>query len=263
MESLVSVDTKLRGKYQNKYSTEDVNSAVLEVRSGLLSISAASNEFNVPVQTLRDRLKGKSTQQKKTLQVLDDQQESQLTQYILLRADFGNPMTKGQILKVAGEIACLDKDRTNSFKNGSPSSSWINRFIQRHPEISLRTPSNLGRASAVHTESDLKNFFESIYKYFVKENLLDILNRPEAWWNADESGFEMNPVPRKVYARKGQKNVYSVEKGKSKEMITATYAFSASGGYIEPLLTFKKSFSKIVDIAHAAGGWIILIFLCN
>ena len=240
-----------------------MKSAITEIKSGSLSVSAASHKFNVPDQTLRDQLKSKPKQQHQTLQILDEQQENQLAQYILLQADFGNPMTKCQILKVAGEIADLDKDRKNSFKNGSPSPSWINRFVQRHPEISLRTPSYLGRASAVHTESDLKNFFDAIYKYFDKENLLDILDRPEAWWNADESGFEMNPAPRKVYARKGQKNVYNVEKGKSKEMITATYAFSASGGFIEPLLTFKKSFSKIVDVAHAAGGKIILICLCN
>lgn len=235
-----------------KYSEDDMQNALEECKNTSLSICAVSKKFNIPRQTLSDKIKGKySSSGSGNQKTLSAEEENRLAEYILLNADAGNPLTKVQIMKIAGEIANLNSDTTKHFKNGSASPSWVGDFIKRHPHISRRTPSNLGRASAIHTDEDLKMFFDRIHEYFEENHLLYLLDRPDLWWNADETGFELNPSPKKVYARKGQKTVYNVERGKPKEIVTATYAFSGDGNYIEPLLTFKSSVTKMVEIATA------------
>jgi Tc5 transposase DNA-binding domain/helix-turn-helix, Psq domain len=249
----MEIEQTKRGPYAKKYTAEDLRTALDEVGSGSLSVYAASKKFNIPKQTLNDKVQAKHSSNPRSEKILSEVEENRLVAYILLNADAGNPLIKSQILKIAGEIASLNPDPTKHFKNGSASPSWLDNFIKRHPEISRRTPSNLGRASAIHSKEDLKLFFDRVYNHFREENLLYLLERPELWWNADETGFEMNPSPKKVYARKGQKTVYNVERGKPKAMVTATYAFSGDGNFIEPLLTFKKSLSSITEIAVAIG----------
>ena len=248
------VDNPLRnrGKYRI-YTQNDLEKAIEEIKSEKISFAEAGIKYNIPNRTLRYRLIPENTPPLRKPTILELDQEVRLAEYILLHADFGNPLTSKQIKKVAGDIASLNRDPAKQFKKGIPSPVWLNSFLKRHPEISRRTPSALGRASAHHNVGDLKNFFDSIQSYFEKENLMYLLHRPESWWNADESGFELNPTPKTVYARKGKKNVYCVERGNPKEMVTATYCFAADGNFVEPLLTFKSSSSKIVDIAMAAG----------
>lgn len=82
---------------------------------------------------------------------------------------------------------------------------------------------------------------------------MEILHKPEQWWNADETGFEKDVIPRKVLARKGAKNVYRREQAKPKDNKTVTYAFSAAGDHMKPLITLKNSTSTVAEIAFALG----------
>ena len=248
----VENSSKNRGKYRI-YTQNDLENAIKEIKSEKVSVVEAQKKYNIPIRTLRNRINPENTPKARKPTILEHDDENRLAKYVLLHAELGNPLTSTQIMKLAGEIATLNTDPAKQFKKGVPSLVWLNTFIKRHPEISRRTPSALGRASAHHNVDDLKNFFDNVRSYFEKENLLYLLDRPESWWNADESGFELNPTPKKVYARKGKKNVYCVERGNPKEMVTATYCFAADGNFIEPLLTFKSSSSKIVEIAVAAG----------
>lgn len=241
-----------RGKYFKKYSQNDISNALSEIKSGS-SVLKASKKFHIPPQTLRDRIVNKHSDSHGVSKVLSDDQENRLREFILMNASYGSPLTTSEILKLAGEMSTLNSEEAKQFKKGKPSHSWLHGFLKRHGDISARTPESLGRASAIHTPADLQNFFDKVHSDFAKLGHLELLNKPERWWNVDETGFQMNPIPSKVYAKKGARSVHYVERGKPKEMITATYAVCADGNYVEPLLTFKTSKSTIVEIAHAAG----------
>lgn len=60
------------------------------------------------------------------------------------------------------------------------------------------------------------------------------------------------PTSAKVYAKKGSKTVHYKERGKPKENIMVTYAVSAEGSSIPPLVTFNDSFSGIEASAMIA-----------
>jgi hypothetical protein len=249
----VSEEKKVRGKYYSKYNELELQNALNEIANCDLSVGEASKKFNIPLRTLRDRVNGKHNSKHGNSTTLKAGDEKELAEYILNLASLGSPLTKQQILKSAGEIAALDPDETKHFKNNLPSSGWLLGFMKRNPEIAKRTPEALGKASAIHTAEDFLKFFTSVWDYFDKNNILYLLERPELWWNADESGFELNPIPKKVYAAKGTKSVHMIERGNPKANVTATYCVSGTGEMIEPLLTFKSSLSTMTDIAYAAG----------
>jgi transposase-like protein len=253
VEDECCVEKKNRGQYFKKYSENDLSSALQEIQEGNSSVSSASKKYGVPYQTLRDRLNKSYGSQHGNTTVLSSDEEDKLEKFILAQAAFGNPLTKAEILKTAGKIANLKQDPTKRFKNETPTHVWLDKFIKRHPKVAKRTPEALGRASAVHSVDDFREYFDSLYEYFCRTDQLYLLDLPERWWNVDETGFELNPMPKFVYAKKGTKTVHNVERGKPKHMVTVTYAVAADGKYMEPLITFKNSLSSLTQIAYASG----------
>lgn len=235
--------------YFKNYSENDLQLALEEVRNNCLTCYAAAKKFNIPKETLRKRVKGLSSGKHGAEKVLSEEQERELEEWILLHAANGSPKTRKEISKAAGEIAALHPDSLKHFKEGRPGKTWLKLFLKRHPSISQRTPV----AFSSVTPEGLKRFFDRVYNQLKKENKLLLLDRPDLWWNCNESGFELNPMPKKVFAIRGGKTVHDVEHGKPKEMITATYAVSADGKFVEPLVTFKKSLSILAEIANAMG----------
>lgn len=89
--------------------------------------------------------------------------------------------------------------------------------------------------------------------FLKKNNQLDLLNEPALWWNADETCFEKDKIPKKVVARRGVKRVSRREMGPPKANTTVTYAFSAAGDHVEPLITLNDISSTVAEIAFALG----------
>lgn len=243
---------KMRGHYSEKYTQDTLREAIEKIRHNEMSYGAASKIYNVPKTTLHNKMKNPENCPKGATTILSKEQEDELAEWILLHAEFGDPRTKQDIMLAAAEIAQLD-DSSSNFKNGTPTSGWMDGFLKRHPLCRYRTPQSISKASAINTKDDFAALWRNIYNYFKRTNQLDLLDRPELWWNADETCFEKDKIPKKVVARRGAKRVSRREMGPPKANTTVTYAFSAAGNYVEPLITLKDSNSSVAEIAFALG----------
>ncbi len=255
------ISLKRRGQYAEKYTPDALREAIRRISNNEMSYGAASKIYNVPKATLHHKMKHPENCPKGATTVLTKEQEDELAEWVLLHADFGDPRTKQDIMIAAAEIAQLDTDSSNKFKNGIPTSGWMEGFLKRHPLCRERTPQSISKASAINSRDDFSGLWRNIYNYFEKTNQLPLLNRPELWWNADETCFEKDKIPKKVIARKGMKRVSRREMGPPKSNTTVTYAFSAAGDHVEPLITLKDSNSSVAEIAFALGCKICLIIL--
>lgn len=236
-----------------KYSTENLQKALVDIKQGTLTAYRAHKTYSIPQSTLSRHLSKKDTKSIGSDTVLTNSEEEMLADWILLCSKAGNPKTKSEILSAAGELASIRDGK--QFKKGIPGRDWMKSFVQRHPNISKRTPQSIGKASANVTVDGLRRFFEKVRIDFEQSGDISTLyERPEAWWNADETSFLFNPSPKSVYAAKGSKTVHNVERGKPKENLTCTYAVAADGNHIPPLITFKESFSRIVEAAYVSGS---------
>lgn len=239
-----------RGQY-SKYTDADLQEAIEKIRNNELSYGAASQMYNVPKGTLHNKMRNPVVGRRGATTTLTISQENELAEWVLLHQQYGDPRTKHDVIVAAGEIAQLDGSQ--HFKNGLPTAGWVDGFLNRHPEIVYRVPEAISKASAINTKEDFSKLWKNIYSNFQKTNQLDLLYKPEHWWNADETNFPMDPMPKKVLARKGSKNVHRREQGPPKTNTTVTYAFSAAGESVEPLITLKDSISTIAEIAFALG----------
>lgn len=240
-----------RGQYY-KYAKDNLQDAIENIRHNQMSYGEASRLYGVPKTTLYNKIQNVHNGRRGATTTLTKSQEDELAEWILKHQEYGDPRTKQDLINTACEIAQLDNE-SNQFKNGLPTAGWVEGFLKRYPHVVFRKPESISKAAAVNTKEDFSKLWRNIYDFFEKTNQLELLHKPEHWWNADETSFPMDPMPKRVLARKGCKNVHRRERGAPKSNTTYTYAFSAAGDYIEPLITLKDSASNIADIAYACG----------
>ncbi len=65
------------------------------------------------------------------------------------------------------------------FVNNRPGPKWVDLFLQRHPNISLRTPQALTSSRANVGVGDIKEWFRVQKEYLMEKGLLSILDEPE------------------------------------------------------------------------------------
>lgn len=240
-----------------KYDTLNRELAIQEVKNGNLSINQASQKYNVPSSTVHDYVKGKHSENPKKRgpkNILKPDEEQKIAEWLIQCSEMGDPRNEDDLKVTAAKMRNVRLgDDTPSFKNDFPSSFWVKNFEKRNQQISIRKPENVARAAANITEGHIRNFFEHVYCYLSENNLLDILERPEAIVNLDESGFEYNPSLKRAYAARGSKNVVRVDNGRGKQATTVTFAFTASGEVLSPQIVFKNSFSRMGEAAYAAS----------
>jgi hypothetical protein len=184
--------------------------------------------------------------------VLSVEKENLLTEWLIKCSEIGDPRTRDELLSAAGNF--VDENNQKIFKNGTPTSSWLQGFMKRNPTVAFRTPSAVSRASANVSPAEIVGFIDGVKTYLEKKNLLHLLDNPSAWGNSDETGIDLNPAPTKVLAAKGGRNVYRVETSKPKARVTVLYTFTAHGKMLTPQMIVNESTNTIADIAFACGG---------
>jgi len=262
------------------YSEEDLLNAISEVKSKNLSYRKAAARYNIPTMTLSDKVKGKTPMHKYTpgpSSYLSQDQEEELINYLLHMAKIGYGVSRKDIPDIVKGI--LDKAQTtkdyvlpsgNSFVDNKPSRSWIYRFLERHPEVSARTPENLGFQRAYITEESIRNWFGDLKKYLREEYDIDVVDflregNSDRIYNLDESGFPLQGTngKLKIITGRGTKCVYKLAPD-TKQQITVLACVSAGGSYAKPLVIFpglntpKYNFRDVneedYDVGHTPNG---------
>lgn len=79
----------------------------------------------------------------------------------------------------------LPSDLQKKFKDEKPGRRWYEGFLQRHPEISLRTFQNLTKSRSNVIAIKLNNLFHEVYNYLLETNNEEILKDPNRVFNSD------------------------------------------------------------------------------
>jgi hypothetical protein len=195
------VETKR--KY-TKCDPQNLELAVQAVKEGM-SYRSACESFQVPQTTLYNRIKGKPARKKGSLKtVFTQEEEAAICDWIFINSEHGFPRTKNDIIRVASQMR--DRKFGMSYPN-LLTEKWFQGFMSRNPAVAFRTPQSVTRASANVTKDDLKKFFDNVNNYIDKEGLNHNKSDSRRFLNLDETGYEYNPKPKKVLAKKGSKSV--------------------------------------------------------
>ncbi|XP_050301552.1 uncharacterized protein LOC126739782 [Anthonomus grandis grandis] len=120
---------------------------------------------------------------------------------------------------------------------------WMQSFLRRHPELSIRTPEATSGARAMgFNKVAVANFFNLLIETVDKYQLT-----ADKIYNMDEIGVSVNPKGMsKIIATKGKRQVGALTSGARGETITLEICFSASGAYMPPMFIFgRKKCNKL------------------
>ncbi|XP_058840103.1 uncharacterized protein LOC131695592 [Topomyia yanbarensis] len=216
----------------------------------------AEKHHGIPTATVRYRLSNKFKNKGRTgpFPVLTDREEIEIVYWLQQMERKGFPISRNCLIsKVSSFLEA--HPRPNPFRDNIPGRRWVKCFMKRHPQISFRTPEGVTSASAKVSEHNIREWFKTVSEYLAENELSDVLNDPSRVFNGDESGFCINPIPKRVIATKGNKNVSIVEPANSKQNITVLFSFAADGTVVPPdvILPYKRLRKDIIQ--SFPGHW--------
>ena len=172
--------------------------------------------------------------------MLTGDEETALAEWVLDMSRLGYGRSIHELRLSVQKILKTD-GRPNPFKYDKPGYTWVQSFLRRHPQISIRQseslPTNRARGC---TQKILDKWFKEFHSFLVEHGLLDKADRI---YNGDECGFPLLHRSGKVMALRGARCVYSIS-SPSKEQITTLACINAAGQAIPPMHIFPGQRSE-------------------
>ena len=170
--------------------------------------------------------------------IFTENQEKDLVRYIQTASRMHHGLTTDASRELAYQFAKKNQLKTPDKwdDNKTAGIEWLRGFLQRHQELSIRSPeaTSIGRATSFNRET--------VNKFYVNlETVMDRYKFPSnRIYNIDETGLMTVHKPPKVIASKGEKQVGQITSGERGQLVTLVGAINAVGNSIPPLLIFPR-----------------------
>ncbi|XP_024941863.1 uncharacterized protein LOC112494517 [Cephus cinctus] len=155
----------------------------------------------------------------------NQEQEHELSKYLIRCADIYFGLTKKDVMKLAYELTVkydLSRPRTSD-DNEMASEECFRMFMRRNPQLSVR--------AAQATSLSRTTSFNRINVDAFYDNLATITDRykfePQNIYNADKTGITTVQKPDRIIARRGARQVGSVTSVERSTLVTVAFAVNA------------------------------------
>ena len=230
--------SKMFAVKRKAYQEETLRLAINNVRRGERNVTQAAKFFNIPRQTLSDKVNRLHQQTYGGKTALSEEDEAALFDYVMYMASIAHPLSVSDVKMFAWSIAKRSSNPSCFSENG-PSDKWWRGFKNRHPRITLRKPDKLERRrKTMSKQSVMNDHFQMLHEILVKNGLLD---KPAQIFNVDEAGMEMDTASGKIVVDRNASHAYQESSGE-REHITVNVCTSASGVVLPPMIIFEKHF---------------------
>ncbi|XP_063924691.1 uncharacterized protein LOC135138643 [Zophobas morio] len=228
------------------WEEKNMAEALRKVREKKMGWQLASKIFNVPATTLRRRSKNNCNSTKGDLggkrPVFSWEMEDQFAQHIKdIQAKFFS-LTLKDLKKLIFEFVSKNniKNPFNKEKE-TAGDEWIQGFLKRNPQISLRRPENTSAARAqAFNKNNIALYFKSLNEVMEKYNF-----PPENIYNIDESGLSVvQKRPQKILATKGRKQVGALSSAERGQHLIVVCCMNAMGTFVPPAFIFPRKRMK-------------------
>ena len=121
-------------------------------------------------------------------------------------------------------------------ENEMAGEDWAERFMKRHPMISLRTPEATSlQRMACFNKYNVNSFYDNLSTVMEEKSFT-----PDRIYNCDEKGVTTVQRPTKQIAETGAKRVGSVVSQERGALVTVCCSVNAIGNRIPPFCVFLR-----------------------
>jgi hypothetical protein len=219
-----------KGNYRTKYAMAVMLEAIQAVKDKEMSCRGAAKHFRVPFATLRDRVAGTTGGDVGRPTELSKEEEAVIVERVILMGTWGFPLSRQDLSHIIKGY--LDRlGRTTRFINNLPGPDFMIGFMNRHPELSVRTANLIKRGRAALSHQEVNEFFDRVEKEL--EGV-----PPENIWNYDETNLTDDPGAKKAIFKRGVKYAEQI-RNHSKSAISMMFCGNAAGDMVPPYIVFK------------------------
>lgn len=218
------------------YSKENLQAAVQSVKNGSLSGYMAAKQFKIPRMTIMDHVNNKriksNTLGRNT--ALSYEVEKKLATSLHFMEKHGFGLARAEMLETVAQYVQKNKILT-PFKDGKPGNAWLTGFNKRH-KLSVKKP----QAVEYSRKKAINPFIVFPYFDLLEKTLknLNLMERPSAIWNLDETSFSKDPAKTKIVGLKGHAATRVIS-STGKENTTVLLGANAQGDKLPPLIIYK------------------------
>ena len=233
VKSHISTSSARPASYKS-WSQESLDAALAAIEVEGISVRRAALLHGIPHSTLQDHSSGRISRFAKPgpKPYLSVGEEEELVSFLVKCGQIGYPHTRQQVIAIVQQVVESKYDNPPLVTSG-----WWERFVQRHPSISLRTPAPLSFVRAMATDRECIGRYFDLLLTTLEEN--DLLNKATCIFNCDESGLPLSPKAEKVIIEVGSKNPFHLT-GNTKDQITVLACSSAAGYALPPFVIFDR-----------------------
>ena len=213
--------------------------AIAEFNEGKLSLRLIARAWNVPRATLHKRVKVLVLGHKhspKNKPLLSVAREQELVDLLIKLSRRGFPLSPRTVRQLAFDYAAENGIRGFSEQKKTAGWYWVQGFLQRHNQLSLRRPEALSTARAMGMNRPLVQKWFGGYEDLLDE--LGIRHVPSHIWNCDESGVQDHFLSKTVISETGKPS-YQVTSNDRGHTSTILVGFNAAGDYTPKLVIHK------------------------
>ena len=240
-------------KREKKYTKDNLLEAVAEVKKGH-AVHKIAQQFDLPTETLRRWVvkESKISFGGGRPPVLNHNEEELIVVGLEQCAKSGWPCDRADIRTIVKtHLDGLGKQ--TRFKDNIPGEDWLASFASRWKHrLTTRKPEILTKGRAEGLTNDVVNtFFNLVEKSLKDNNMEDAPDLAERLHNCDEAGLATNPISKKVFIPKTDKNAYLKAPGAGKASYSVLFCISANGDLCPPFVVYK---SKYLYQSWTEGG---------
>lgn len=214
------------------YSNETLQKCLDDIRSGRHTQTSASQAYNIPRSTIKNKLKDVFNKKPGRPTVLSEDQEKAFEEHIFKMAEFGFPLTELDLRFIVKGYFDKIGRAVPQFKNNLPGIDWVRAFRKRNPKLTVRECSNIKTVRAAVDEDVIKKYFN---------NITDSIKNvpPENLWNYDETNLRDDPGTNKVICKRGVKYLERVMNS-TKTCTSIMMCGNAVGEMLSPYVVYKS-----------------------
>lgn len=260
---------RVRKTNKGQFTEDQMKNAVRQVIQDKLSLREAAERNGVKFQTLARYVKKKKSNptveslrmkpKYDSRKIFSEAEEHSLCDYILQCTRMCYGKSTKEVRQLAYELAVANsiKIPNNWEREKKAGIDWLQSFMKRHPNLSIRQPEacSLSRATSFN-QHNVSLFFNNLQKVFQRsEKLVD----PSRIFNLDETATTTVHKPKKIVAQRGMKQVSKCTSAERGTLVTTCCMINAAGNTLPPVMIFPRKKFKENMIFGAPPGTLGLV----